>query len=395
MNEVPSSRQAGRDRVRSLIGAIRAAPAGHVNDILGPGGNAIGFLRFTLAALVVVHHTRILGGFGDDVIRRWTRGQADFGIVAVAGFFALSGLLVTRSALHSSSTIRYLWHRALRVLPGYWVCLLVITFAFGPAFWIREHGGIDGYLDVQVAPPVGYVTNNFLLLLNQTRIDHLLADNPYPFGLDGSLWTLAYEFAWYLVVATLAAMGLLHRPAAVIGLVGLVVAQSLIGVHPFSGVPVIGYALSSRFGLAFSLGMLAYVWRHRIPLDDRLAAIAAAAFMVSLRSGTFSTIGMTALAYGVLWAAWRLPFRKFGTKRDLSYGLYIYAFPVQQTVALIAGSSLGPPLFLVASLAGTLPLAFLSYVFVERPALRFKNARSKHPVRPTPPLSATGSTSGS
>ena len=346
---------------------------GIVADLLGPGGNAIGLLRFSLAALVIVHHTRVLGGFGEDPVLRFSRGQADLGVFAVAGFFAISGFLVTRSA-ERSSTARYLWHRALRVFPAFWVCLIVIALGFGPLMWLHEHGTLSGYGTSADASPLGYLANNFYLLINQVRIDGLLSGNPYPTAINGSLWTLAYEFSWYFVVALAAAAGLFRRRLAIFALIAFLVGSYLLAADPLGGIPVIGYALSSRFGLAFSLGMAAYLWRDRIPLDDRLAVVAGLAFVVTLRFGFFSTIGMAALAYGVLWAAWRLPFRRFGTRIDLSYGVYIYAFPVQQTIALFGGHALGAPLFLAASLAGTLPLAFLSQVVVERPALRLKDA---------------------
>ena len=347
--------------------------SGSVADLLGPGGNAIGLLRFALAALVVVHHTRVLGGFGSDPVLRFARGQADLGVFAVAGFFAISGFLVTRSA-ERSSTARYLWHRALRVFPAFWVCLVMIAFVFGPIFWIHDHGGLAGYTETTDASPQGYLASNVLLLIDQTRIDHLLANNPYPTAVNGSLWTLAYEFSWYLVVALVAVVGLLRRRAVVLGLIAFLVVSNLLAVDPLHDIPVIGYAFTSRFALAFSLGMAAYLWRDRIPLDDRLAVIAAVAFVVTLRFGAFSTVGMAALSYGVLWAAWRLPFRTFGTRIDLSYGVYIYAFPTQQTIAMFGGHALGAPLFLAASFAGSVPLAFLSQVLVERPALRLKDA---------------------
>ena len=346
---------------------------GTAADLLGPGGNAIGLLRFALAVLVIVHHTRILGGFGRDPVLRFAGGQADLGVFAVAGFFVISGFLVTRSAERSTS-LRYLWHRTLRVFPGFWVCLLVATLIFGPIFWIHDHGGLGGYADVKDAAPVGFVTNNLLLLMNQTTIDHVLSTNPYPATIDGSLWTLAYEFSWYLVVVLIAALGWFRRRWLILGLIAFIVVTSLLSIDPLGGIPIIGYALSSRFALVFSLGMAAYLWRDRIPLDDRLAVIAGVLFVLTLHYQFFSTVGMAALAYGVMWAAWRLPFRRFGSRIDLSYGVYIYAFPVQQTLALFGGHALGAPLFLAASLAGTLPLAFLSQVLVERPALRFKNA---------------------
>jgi peptidoglycan/LPS O-acetylase OafA/YrhL len=361
-------------RVRTWRARLRPGTA-TVGDLLDRRGNSIGLVRLLLAALVVVHHTRLLGGFGPDSIGRFSGNQMDLGILAVAGFFVLSGFLVTRSALRAPTTARYLWHRVLRVMPAYWVCLLMATLVFGPLFWLQGHPSLSGYLAVPVAPPITYVTDNVWLMPNQTRIDHLLADNPYSFTINGSLWTLPYEFAWYLLVALLAATGLLHRSVAVLAVIGIALLAVVTDVAPFAGIPVLGYAFESRFGLAFGLGMLAYVWRDRIPLDDHLAALATLAFILTLRTGTFATVGMTSLAYLVLWASWRLPFQRFGSRHDLSYGLYIYAFPVQQTIALLIGTTIGPLLFFLASLAGALPLAFLSWVAIERPAL---NAKSWH-----------------
>ena len=48
--------------------------------------------------------------------------------MAIDGFFALSGFLIFGSYLNSPGTGRFVWRRCLRILPGFWVCLLVMTF---------------------------------------------------------------------------------------------------------------------------------------------------------------------------------------------------------------------------------------------------------------------------
>ena len=368
-------RRLGRARSRLL------APRQATTSVL-LAGNSIGFLQFALAALVITHHTRVLGGFGPDFVARLMRDQADLGVLAVAGFFVLSGFLITRSA-SGVSLPRYLWHRCLRVLPAFWVCLLAMAFILGPILWLVDtpsaSGGLAGYLASRPSP-LDFVLNNAALLIQQTHVDGLLAANPYPAALNGSLWTLAYEFAWYLVVALFAGFGLLRRPLPVVALIGYVFLTNVVHAQPLADVPVIGYALLSRFGLAFSVGMLAWVYRDRVPLDDRIAVVAVAVMLTTLRVGGFSPFGMTAYAYLVLWGAWRIPLYRFGRRTDVSYGLYIYAFPVQQTIAAIL-PGLTPVAFLVASFAGTLPLAWLSYRLVEAPALRLKNVRVALPRR--------------
>src|SRR5947209_4258685 len=89
-------------------------------DAYDPRKNSIDFLRFTLAFLVIVTHGFWLSGQGSDPLYALSRHQDSLGPAAVLGFFTLSGFLITRSSQHSSFW-RYLWHRSLRILPGFWV----------------------------------------------------------------------------------------------------------------------------------------------------------------------------------------------------------------------------------------------------------------------------------
>src|ERR1700730_3329908 len=89
-----------------------------------PDNNAFGFLRLTLAVFVIFSHSLALGGFGMDRLEVLTQGQYHIGLWSVAMFFVLSGFLVCRSASVSRSVARFLWHRFLRIFPGYWVCLV-------------------------------------------------------------------------------------------------------------------------------------------------------------------------------------------------------------------------------------------------------------------------------
>jgi peptidoglycan/LPS O-acetylase OafA/YrhL len=352
-----------------------------LDALLHRQGNSIGFLRFALAALVILHHSYVLSGHRDP-LDRLTRGNLDLGNVAVSGFFVLSGFLITRSAERAPSVWRYLWHRVLRIFPGFWVCLVVCAAVIGPFFWLVERGSLGGYAGISDQAPLGYVVSNAGLSINQTRIDGLLAGLPYPSAMNGSLWTLSYEFSWYLIAGALAVVGLLRsRWLALVAVVLLIAPQSLPGGHPLAGLPLFGYGLISRYALAFSLGILAYVWRHRVPLDDRLAIIGAILFAVSLLTKTVPVVGVPAMAYLILWAAWRLPFRRFDVRWDLSYGVYIYAFPVQQGLALLGAAMLPVAVLFPLALATTIPFAFASYVLVERPALRLKSWSPRIPGR--------------
>src|SRR5271165_7335160 len=90
--------------------------------------NSIGFLRFLFAGAVIWSHSFGLGGFGIDPVQRYSGGTETAGTLAVAGFFFLSGFLITRSYGTSGSIVAFMWHRFLRIFPGFWVCLAICAF---------------------------------------------------------------------------------------------------------------------------------------------------------------------------------------------------------------------------------------------------------------------------
>lgn len=97
--------------------------------------------------------------------------------------------------------------------------------------------------------------------------------------------------------------------------------------------------------------------------------------LVSMRAGGFAVFGLPAFGYLVLWLAMRLPgpFQSVGRKRDYSYGLYIYAWPVQELLTMLNVPRWGLAVYTCLSLLGGLALAALSWHLVERPALRLKD----------------------
>ncbi len=95
-----------------------------LGDAFSPAHNSLNFLRLVLALAVVVSHAILLGGFGShELFHRPT----SLGMVAVYGFFGISGFLIASSASRNTFG-HYLWQRCLRILPGFWVCLVVTAF---------------------------------------------------------------------------------------------------------------------------------------------------------------------------------------------------------------------------------------------------------------------------
>ncbi|NEA54819.1 acyltransferase [Streptomyces sp. SID13666] len=376
---------------------------GTVFDLFSGRNNSLGLLRLLLASAVVVSHARILG-FGDrEFGYAFSSGQIDLGSLAVFGFFVLSGLLITRSG-NRLPVGRFLWHRALRLLPGLWVCLTATALVVAPLLYWRQHGSTAGYWQ-HPQGPLAYLRANWAIGISQWGISGVM-ETAHAQGLafnnafDGALWSLKYEVLCYLGVALLALTGSLTRARravlAVTVLLGWLVLSDAIGNRYMSGalaakhggpfdVPLMG-ALDVDWvvylGFAFALGSLIELYKERVPISDPLAALAAATLLITLSYGYFFAIGVPAYAYLLLWLAIRLPrpLQKVGRTHDYSYGIYIYGFVVEQALATLGGARWGFGAYLGLALGGTLIVAMLSWHLVERPAMRLKDRGRFHSV---------------
>jgi peptidoglycan/LPS O-acetylase OafA/YrhL len=355
-----------------------------LRDRYSPRANSLGFLRLALALAVLVAHAWPLGLGEPDPGRGATRGQTDLGALAVDGFFVLSGFLVAASA-RRLGPVRFAWHRFLRIFPGLWVCLMLIAVSATVA---GSAGGL------------GFAAANWSGAVHRWGIGTLFLDTPYGrlvhgSVVDGSLWSLAYELLCYAGLAVLIALGLTRRAPWVVPLLAggalLVIAADVVRDLPASGLvttpqyrgglgpfPLLGYVdeqLACYLGFLFLLGASFQLYAHRVPAHPAVAAGCAALFAASLFLGGFFIVGYVTYAYLLLYAACALParLRRVGREHDYSYGIYIYAFPVQQLVAHLGGASRGVLPYLAVCVPAVLLCAAASWHLVERPALSLKH----------------------
>ncbi|MFD0967957.1 acyltransferase family protein [Plantactinospora endophytica] len=360
-----------------------------------PERNAFGLLRLALAVGVLVAHAWPLGLGQPSPGWYATSGQSNLGMFSMQGLFVISGFLVAGSGLRHSA-VRFGWHRALRIFPALWACLLVTALVFAPLAAYRERGSLDGFWS-HPDGPLDYLLTNWFGSMEQYPISGLLADTPFgrmvgaPAAFDGSLWSLRYELACYAVVGTLAATAVLRRaPRAVLllllGLYAIILRDLLTApdwtvwppqhgvVGPF---PLIGSFAADHvvyLGFLFLLGTAARLYLHRVPMTGAMASLAAVLVVGSLWQGGYIAVGLPAYAYLLLYLGVALPGRLavLGPHRDYSYGTYLYAFPLQQLIALFGGARYGLLGYLLLSLASTLLFAVASWHLVERPALRLR-----------------------
>jgi peptidoglycan/LPS O-acetylase OafA/YrhL len=330
-----------------------------------PRKNSLNAIRLVLAALVIVSHSWPLGGFGKDP----QFGDLNLGRWSVAGFFAISGYLITSSRDHTGFG-RYLWRRVLRIYPGFLVSLVVVAFVLAPLAALIGPGGFaaeDG---------ASFVWHNAELYVRQKSIGDTLASVPHRHSWNGAMWTLFYEFLCYLGVG--AAVSLLPRrvlPAAVTA--AFVVSSVSPHLLAMTGhrvpTPLHHLSLLTPFFIA---GAVLYLYARYIPFHAGVAAVSAGALALIMVTGIHSNFAALPLAYVCMWLGTVLPLSHVGKRHDLSYGLYIYGFPVQQMLALLGGMAFGVAPYIALSLLLTVPFAAASWFMVERPAQRLKNAAS-------------------
>lgn len=329
--------------------------------------NCFNDVRLLAALAVIVSHAFMLtaGSNQDEPVFRISHGQVTGGGLAVFAFFAISGYLIARSFDRTRSIRVFIAARVARIVPGLALVLAVTAFLLGPMLTplpVAEY--FAGYA------PLLYVVRNLSLVVYAEGLPGVLPRNPLPGVMNGSLWTLHIEAACYALVLALGAVRMLNR-ASTAGLV-------LAGGAAMAWMPGISYPVVLI--THFMAGAAVYHWR--IPRHAGLAAVCAAALVVALVAGGFVIVSAMAGAVAICHLgrapAWRG--RTLTGTSDLSYGVYIWAFPVQQTVQHL-GEQLGRGgMRWYANTALSLPvilaLAWLSWHLVEKRALSWKPALS-------------------
>lgn len=331
-----------------------------------PRRNSLNALRLLLATLVIVSHSWPIGGYGADP----GIGDLTLGEWAVAGFFAISGYLITMSRVRSRTFGDYLWRRVLRIYPAFVVVLIVVAFVFAPLSILLAGEGTWTAGEAAL-----YVLRNLGLRVTQMGIPGTLEGVPYADAWNGSLWTLWYEFLCYLVLG----IAVTFIPARWLGramLAAALACPAAVVVIVAVGVPSLALLNAVTLGGYFAAGAVLFCYSERVPMRGWIAAASALLILVAAMTSTFRGLAGFPVAYLMLWLGIALPLSAVGAQNDLSYGMYVYAFPVQQMLAiLLVGVALPPTLFVILAIAATVPFAAASWLLVEKPAMRLKTLR--------------------
>lgn len=324
--------------------------------------NNFDLIRFIGAILVVWFHSFPLTGTGNELefISKITNLQLTSGSLGVMIFFIISGFLITMSFERSHNLKRYIKARCLRIFPGYGMVILLSVFLLGPlisALSTREY-----FSDSLTWK---YLLNIFLKNTQYT-LPGVFTENIYPNAVNGSVWTLWYEFFFYIVVAVLGVTKLLNKKVSI-----ALFALSWLGV--FFNVSIGYYYV--YFGMYFFAGMVTYLYRDKIMLSGKVTMIA----ILTIIIGNYFNVLLLILAISGTYLLFYLSlgpvkkFSNFSKYGDLSYGIYIYSFVIQQLLVYLWPN----PMNQLENFIFTLPIvclfAYLSWHLVEKPFMGLKD----------------------
>jgi peptidoglycan/LPS O-acetylase OafA/YrhL len=352
-----------------------------LGEVFDPRNNALNAWRLAMATGVILWHSWLVTGrtISFEPAHQLMRD------VWVDGFFAMSGFLITWSWFKRPRLRDYFVARGLRILPAFWVCLIVIAFVIAP-IGVAIQGGSPGKLLLSPGP-IGYVLNNSALLIKQGDISGTPIGVPLPGEWDSSLWTLYWEALCYIAIALLGITGLLRRRWVIPLLLALAVAWStrlpsmsaIVEAPPDKRPPLdaatqllIAEGAAARFAMMFLAGALLYQVRNVIPARWSLVALSVAIVLIASLLPNYRWLAAFPLAYALVVSGALIHNPRLRLRTDLSYGVYIYAFPIQQILVIGGLAFLAPPVFAIIAAALTLPLAALSWFLVEKPAMSLK-----------------------
>ncbi len=348
---------------------IRQVNAPVLGEIMAPEANSFGVLRLLMASLVLISHSYMFA-FGTPLaepLTAWT-GHS-LGQHAVQGFFILSGILVAQSFDRCRSLLDFAAARALRIFPALIVCVVLTALVLGP---FVSQLPVGEYFTSTVLPI--YLAKTLSLATGSAPLPGVFDDLPMPGIVNSSLWTLKFEVLCYAGLALAGTAGLFN--SAYRTAVAALLAAFLVAIYAIDPQNFTEHSFTDNvryFALYFGTGTLIYILRDKLVIAGVALVPFAAVFVIALGTRFAELATAMLLGYAIVWAASKPfgPLRAFCNKIDLSFGVYIYAGPIQQ--ALLDGApGLHPVAISLAAFAFVLPLAMLSWILIEHPALKLR-----------------------
>lgn len=336
-----------------------------LNSFTYKKSNNLQFIRFVAAIAVILSHSFSISGTGREFFDSVTDGTLSLGGISVSVFFVCGGYLIMKSARRNSTFSGYFSARAKRIFPPLWLTVIV-SIVWGGAISLIP---LKEYF--MSAQTYKYLLNGVLIPVH--GLPGVFESNPYGSTVNGALWTLSVEFVCYIMCFAVAKMHLdskkrylLLSPLAV----AAIVAERFLP-------PIIASAV--RPSALFFIGMGYCIFEDKIELNVFAAAASAVAFAVTVYLEVPDVGVYIFLPYILFTLSFGIPQLPgiFGKLGDISYGIYLWGFPVQQSVVSFVGQMNPYVNFAVSALIAIL-LGTITYYLTEKPFIKgAKNERKQ------------------
>jgi len=334
------------------------------SDFLKKENNNLDLIRIICASMVIIGHSYKLNppDGHQDLIESLT-GFTYSGTLAVQIFFFISGMLVTHSLLSKGSVISFTISRFFRLVPGLLFLLLVSVLLVGPLLTDMSASAYFSNTDTY-----RYITNN-LLYRDYYNLPGIFVNNFRPFTVNGSLWSLSYEVACYM--ALLGLFCLVGRSRLLANLLILAIfVDTAFRFNLLFGWMSGDHPDARLLPLAFASGALLAVNSDYIKINFKLPLGFALLTFVFWKSGMNEIFFMLTSCFIMISVSIIPAIRSISIRYDISYGIYLWGFFVQQ----ILNRYLGPVhvyLFMFYSLYIASLMGFISYLLVEKRFIRY------------------------
>lgn len=332
----------------------------YVGEIITRDNNNLDLIRLLASISVIVYHSFALNpqwGIVDPV--KDIFGYVTTGGLAVKIFFFISGLLVTNSLLSRKSIFQFIISRALRVFPGLAFVVIITAFVIGPIFTTLP---IPEYFKSN--QPILYVLKN-MILETQYFLPGVFEKNKY--GVNGSLWTIHYEVLAYIFLALLYFIGLGKTRWLSSLLCIVVIAEPFM---PYKGVLFASSDNNAIYLLApcFALGSLLAINKNHYKNNSYIPVLLFITQFAFESEAVASLLMCLSVCLIMLHISSMQTFIKLKIKHDISYGVYLWGFPIQQIISQNFNANF--IINIIASILLSISIALCSWFFVEKPSLK-------------------------
>lgn len=325
--------------------------------------NNLQLMRFIAAVMVIFAHSYAISGSvkGSDFIDRYTGGIISIGGISVTLFFLCSGYLISKSIMRTKGFLPYIKARLIRLLPPLWLVVIasVILGAVITTLSLKEYVTNFGTYK--------YFLNGFTLPIH--NLPGVFENNAYGPVVNGALWTLSVELACYVACYIFYALKLLDKKRLWWTLPAVILVLIFEGHIPgFLGSMV-------RPCVFFYIGMLYYVYREHIELNIKIVPFATIALIAAFLVPQLIKPAMIILWPYILFTLWfAVPqcSERLGKLGDISYGIYLWGFVIQQFITYLWGGSMPQMLNFALSAVAAIVLSIATYLIAEKPFIKKK-----------------------